>query len=248
MRTFDATFLNQVANIPSVRRSIGPGPDVLDFTGALANPRNYAFQNELGVFLLANTFGTTYEVHSFFSPRKREDAAIIEALMFQAELYMFSRTDCQEIVTRVPDGNRWAEQLAIKFAFRDIDRQQNWDQGVGAMMKRKTLEDWARGAPETHMAGRQFHDVLEAAKKASGSTLPSHADDPLHDSIVGAAMLMVKGGQPAKGITFYNYWAVLGGYRPVRLLSDYPPVVDVHDAIVGVENNKMEVYQCRVLS
>lgn len=248
MRTFDPTFLNQVANIPSVRRTIGPGPELLDFSAALANPRNYAFQNDLGVFLLANIFGSSYEVHTFFSPRRKEDAAIIEALMFQAELYMFARTDCLEIITRVPDGNRWADQLANRFAFRDIGHQLDWADGRGAMMKRKTLEDWARGAPETHMAGRQFHEVLEAAKKAKGSTLPNHPDDSTHDSIVGAAMLMCKGGQPAKGITFYNYWAVLAGYRPVRLLSDYPPVVDVHDAIIGIDGNNLEVQLCRVAS
>lgn len=245
MRTFDASIFNEVANIPSVRKVLGGGMDALDYTTALNNPRNCAFRNEEGGFICANIYGSTYEVHTFFSPRNGADQKEIEALMLRSELYMFARTDCQELVTRVPDGNRWADALANKFGFRDIGRQQNWMDGKGAMMKRKSLEDWARGAPETFRAGREFHETLERAKREAGSGLPTHVDDPLHDSVVGAAMLMAKGRQLIKGISFYNYWAVMAGYRPVVVLSEHPAVVDVHDAIIGIEDGKMEVLTCR---
>lgn len=243
MRTFDPSKFNEIANIPHVRRVLG-GAGTLDYSAALANPNNYAFQNDQGGFICANIYGSSYEVHTFFDGRLA-DAREVNALMFQSEIYMFTRTNCQELVTRVPDGNRWAESLCNQFGFRDIGRQRVWMDGKGAAMKRKTLEDWVRGAPETHLAGRQFHETLEKAKAAAGSSLPAHADDNLHDAIVGGAILMSKGGQLLKGISFFNYWAVLTGYRPVQILSDNPPVVDVNDAIIGFENGKVEVYHAR---
>lgn len=243
MRTFDPAQFNAIANLPEVRWRLG-GEGHLDLTNVILNPRNYAFQNDLGGFICMNTFGATYEVHTIFTP-KRNGIEEIKRLMFRAELFMFTKTNCVELITKVPDGNRGAERLANTFGFIDVGRQVNWDKGVGAALKRKTLEDWAKGAPETYLAGRSFHDTLAAAKREQNGTAPPHDDDSTHDMIVGAAFLMAKGGQVSKGISFYNYWANFAGYAPVSLISESPPVLDIRDAVVGIEDGKLEVYLCR---
>lgn len=243
MRTFDAKNLNRIANLPSVRPHLG-GENLIDLKPILANPRNYAFVNDLGGFVCINTFGATYEVHTIFDPQRRGTEEIV-ALMFQAERFMFSNTDCIEITSKVPEGNRGADRLANTFCFSDVGKQTNWDKGRSATLKRKTLEDWAKNSPETYVAGRNFHDTLEAAKRQAGSAIVPHAEDAMHDMLVGAAVLMVKGGQVRKGIGFYNYWATFAGYAQITLLSDLPPVVDIHDAVIGIEAGNLEVYLCR---
>lgn len=244
MRTFDATQFNMIANMADVRPRLGWGIEPIDLEAVVKNPRNYAFQNELGGFICINTFGQTYEVHTIFSPNRKGVEQVVD-LMFRAENFMFTKTDCAELTTKVPENNPGAERLANRFAFSNIGRQLNWAPSVNAALKRKTLEDWAKGAPETYVAGRNFHDALDAAKVRMGAKIVSHPDDNDHDAIVGAAMLMVKGGQIQKGIGFYNYWAVLSGYAPVSLISAVPPVVEMADAVIGLEDGKLEVYLCR---
>lgn len=244
MRTFDATLLNTIANRDDVRFRLGWGSEKLDLSPIVKNPRNYAFQNDLGGFVCINTFGQTYEVHTIFTPERKGVESVVD-LMFRAEFFMFTKTDCVELTSKVPEDNAGAERLANRFGFLNIGTQLNWDAGRSATLKRKTLEDWAKNAPESYIAGRNFHDTLEAAKLHTGATVPAHAEDNLHDAIVGASVLMVQGGQVRKGIGFYNYWASLSGYGQVNLVSETPPVIEMSDAVIGLEDGKLEVYLCR---
>ena len=94
--------------------------------------------------------------------------------------------------------------------------------------------------------GHAFHEMLEAAKREACTELPVHDDDPAHDRYVGACALMAKRGQAAKGVGMYNSWAAAAGYAQIQLLSAAPPVVDVVDGIVHLNQaGEMEVLQCR---
>ena len=93
--------------------------------------------------------------------------------------------------------------------------------------------------------GAWFHQQLQAAKEASGSCLPVHVDDPTHDHMVGATLLMLVHGNAPKGVRFYNAWARFAGYAPIALLRERPVIVDVQDAIIEASLRHMEILQCQ---
>jgi hypothetical protein len=95
--------------------------------------------------------------------------------------------------------------------------------------------------PDLEADGKQFHELLEAAKIQEGSPLPVHDDEPAHDRMVGAVSRMCHRGQARKGVILYNLWANAAGYVPITLLADNPPLVDVVDGVVGIEGGAMKV-------
>lgn len=242
MRTFNATLLNKIANMPDIRPKLG-GTGSIDLSAALLNPRNFAFTNEEGGFVAINTFGNRYECHTIFAPDRhfREVCALSEWALG----YMFTETACEEIITKIPDGNTGAEILSRKFHFQRVGVQPHWNGDQSAVVKSLPLDTWARLCYRAREAGQAFHSQLNSYKGGVKSGLPDHPKDDDHDSMVGAAMLMAKAGNVAKGVNFYNRWATAFGYAPVILLSEHPVVVDVHDAIIGYTDGQMEVLLCR---
>jgi hypothetical protein len=109
------------------------------------------------------------------------------------------------------------------------------------MVVRWDIMDWAMSTPELEDDGKQFHELLEAAKIQEGSPLPVHDDEPAHDRMVGAVSRMCHRGQARKGVILYNCWANAAGYVPIALLADNPPLVDVVDGVVGIEGGAMKV-------
>lgn len=238
MRTLDATFLNSVANMAGVREWLGGEGDI-DLTKTLLDTNNYAFVNEYGGFVGHRSFGGRYECHTMFSPN-RHGVRDIMALMRYAQQFMFVNTDCDEIVTRVNlkhKGQIWlAKQSGLQEQFVK----------EGVSYQSLPLDRWAAMCSTTREEGGRFHGLLEAAKKANGSSLAAHPDDPQHDSMVGAALLMAKAGNGAKAANVYNRWATFASYAPVILLSEQPPIVDFHDAVAGLNSqNEVEILLCR---
>lgn len=241
-RTMDAAFFNRIVNLPEVRPWIGPGDHPLDVSGTVLNPLNYALRNEHGGFILEALDGGVYHVHSQFASEGRRGsiAAMREALDF-----MFTRTDCMRITSHIPDNNLAAKGLGIKAGFREWFRRDMPHFGPSAVVK-IDVDDWIAGNRALEADGERFHRLLEEAKAAIGSSLPTHPDDPVHDRHVGAAVRMAERGHAGKGVAIYNAWAKLAGYQPVTLLQANPPVVDVLDAVVGLGTaGEMEVLQCR---
>lgn len=233
-RTLDGRYLTDVANHPEVRPHLmGQGP--LDLSELVGNPANIALQAEGGGWLLENKGGGTYEVHSMFLPQSR-GAGVRKALTAALE-YVFTHTDCERLVTRLPKGNARAAALGRMAGFRP------WFEMNGDQYARIELEDWAQSSHACRKAGEWFHDRLEAAKIAAGSPLEVHEDDASHDHAVGATVLMCKAANAIKGVRFYNQWAVVAGYAPVTLVSLNPMVIDVVDAVL--EGPDMEVLLCR---
>lgn len=234
-RTFDPKFLNSVINHPDVRPWL-EGEGELDISHQAYNPANFVLQTELGGFLLICHEPGRYEVHSQFLPGHATHPV---RAMQAAQEWMFTRTDCEAIVSKIPDGNKAAKGFALVGGLRPIFRRE------GAEYVELTLMDWAMRTPSLEAHGERFHDLLESAKIAGGSERPIHPHDPAHERAVGAALLMIERGQPAKGVGFYNRWARQAGYAEIALISASPPTVDAVDAVVGLGETGMEVLLCR---
>jgi hypothetical protein len=240
-RTFDPALLNTVINHPEVRPWMAPGDHALDVTPVVGNPANYALVTEGGGFLLHCLEPGLYEVHSQFLPEHRTHTR--EAMRAGFE-YMFTRTDCVQIVTQVPDNNRAAQCLAKAARFRPMFHRKEGLLGPTEYVG-LTVDQWAQDNPKLEAEGERFHGLLEEAKKANGSELPAHGHDAAHERAVGAAVRMIKAGNAAKGVNFYNRWARFAGYAPITLISAQPVVIDVVDAVVGLADNDMEILSCR---
>lgn len=244
-RTMDATFLNEVINDPGVRPFLG-GVGELDLGPLLANPDNVGLEvmGDGGWFLQAIMPGV-YELHTCFLPHARGRAYFAAAR--EALRWMFTMTDCLEIVTKCPDDNAGARMAAGVMGFRERFRREiAWppeDPSVGVSYRVFTLDDWIARDKECLAEGRRFHAALEEAKLAAGSDLPVHPDDDAHDRAVGATVLMARTGQLAKAIGSYNRWAVFAGYQSIAQVGHN--LVDVRDAVVEIFNGEMRVLSVR---
>jgi hypothetical protein len=239
-RTFDPVFLTEVVNHPEVRPWLaGEGP--LDISERVLDADNFVLVSEFGGFILVRHEPGIYEVHSQFLPGNGTHP--IKA-MRAAQEWMFTRTDCQAIVSKVPEANKAAKGFAITGGLRPIFRRAKSDLGPCEYVE-LALMDWAMRTKALEAHGERFHAFLEAAKATEGSQLPTHPHDPAHERAVGAAMLMIERGQPQKGVAFYNRWARLAGYAEIELLSEAPVVVDAVDAVVGIGDTGMEMLLCR---
>lgn len=238
-RTLHAANLNAVCNHPDVRPWLG-GEGKIDLTEAVSNPLNITLEIDGGGFLLINRGGGTYDVHSQFVPASRRHT--LGAMRFGIE-YMFTRTDCLQLVTQLPDSNAAALALGVKAGFREWFRREDTLLGPSAFGV-ITIDEWITRNAALEAHGQRFHDLLEQAKSAIGSTLPIHAHDPVHERYVGAALLMAERGNAAKGVAIYNRWAVTAGYAQIAVLTQAPLVIDVVDAVVGLDDG-LTVLHCR---
>jgi hypothetical protein len=239
-RSFDVTFFNRIANHPDVRPWIG-GKGVLDLTDAVMNIGNFALKAEGGGFILIQHEPGIYEAHSLFPPEGRRHS--IRAMRDGFD-YMFSRTDCERIVTQVPDDNAPAQALAKLAKFRPMFRREEAERGPTAYVS-LSLDDWAMETASLEKDGAWFHDGMEAAKKRFNSSLPGHPHDPAHERAVGAAVRMVKAGNIDKAIAYYHRWSRFAGYPPLIEMSRNPLVFDVGAGVVATMiDGNMEVLLC----
>lgn len=247
VRETNADRLNEVVNHPYVRPWVGGGSDALDLSDIVSNPNNLLLMAEGGGLLFVKTDIGIYEVHTQFVPEHRGEKAL--QAVKDALRFVFTRTDCIEVQTKVPDGNRAAlalvKAIGGEFLFY---RPEAWptDAGpVGVKHYTQTIHSWAGKSEASAVAGHCFHEALEAAKVAMGAANPLHPDDDAHDRYVGATTEMMLAGQIDKGLWFYNRWARLSGYAEVAQIAANPPVIDIQDAILAVRPNGMEVLLCR---
>lgn len=109
-RVFDASFLNTVANHPTVRPFIGGKAQVLDLSILVDDPENYALAFDHGGFVAVKKSAGVYDFHTLFLPCGR-GAAVLKAAR-EALAFMFGETDCRELVTTVPKDNKVAAIMA----------------------------------------------------------------------------------------------------------------------------------------
>lgn len=238
-RTLDASALNAIANDPAVRPSLA-GEGVLDLTGLAADPANLALVCDDGGFLLTPLAAGHYEVHSMFRPGS---GVAIEAMRAAMD-WVFTRTDCVAIWSKVPKSNTAAKGLARAGSLKPLFERDHERLGPTEIVEVPIMR-WAMANAALEQHGERFHALLETAKREAGSALPEHPHDPAHERAVGAALLMFERGQPHKGAAFYNLWAGVAGYQSIELLSVSPVTVDVRDGIIGMGAGGMEILSCR---
>jgi len=241
-RTMDPAFLNSVINHPDVRPWLH-GDGVLDISHQALNPGNYILQTEHGGFLLVCLDPGRYEVHSQFLPG--HGIHPVKA-MLAAQEWMFTRTDCEVIVSKVPHSNKAAKGFAVVGGLRPIFERT--DEKAGSIeYVELTLMGWAMRTKALEKHGERFHAFVEKASEGLG--WQDHPHDPAHERAVGAALLMIERGQAIKGAAFYNRWARLAGYPEVRLLSESPATIDMSVGetvcVLGIGSDGMEALLCR---
>lgn len=240
-RDFDASRVNPIINHPQVRPWMGGDPNsMLDMSGLVDDLRNILLMTDHGGLLFHCLEPGTYEVHTNFLPVLQGAQKL--AVCREALHWMFTRTDCVGVVTRVPQDNRAALGMvrAVHMA-HEFDREE-----TAFYSLRYWPWLWSDGSVAER--GKWFHDRLALEKARMNSVDPPHADDPAHDYVVGAAIDQVFAGQIHKAIGFYNHWARIAGYRPIGdedIKSVNPLVLDIGDAIVAFHRDDIEVIKCR---
>lgn len=237
-RTLDGAFFNEIANHPDVRPWIG-GAGEVDLRRVVANPENVAMRYLGGGLIFERLADGLYEAHSMFLPERRGRYAVV--CMRHALQYLFTATDCLEILTRVPDGNKAADGFARLAGGRELYRLEHDPKmgGAAVSVRSLTLDAWRAASPDCLAAGEEFHDILERAGEHDG-----HPEEPAHDRAVGSAVLMIRAGNYAKAVWSYNRWAVMAGYQPVELASHAPVIISMGKAFVAMLDGRIEVMKC----
>ncbi len=239
IRTFDSDRFNEIANHSDVRSHLG-GEGVLDFTELCGNVQNYCFltDNLDGGYLLQYIGDGTYIVHTIALKSAR--GTPMATLMAEGFKFMFTATDCMEIQTFVPDGNRAAERWTEFAKFKKTFRRENYfllnGNIVGVQFYNMTYADWVYNSEECKKSGEEFHKFIESKLEHD-----NHPEDEIHDKFVGAAILCCEANNSGKGILQYNKWAMLAGYQPSKIISLTPLVINIGSAVLQSYNNSMEV-------
>ena len=230
-RTFAPDLFNEVANHPDVSRWLFADGEI-DLTEIVENQANFALQADGGGFLVVKLQEAVYEVHSLFLPEARSGT---RQAMADGLAYVFCRTDCCRLLTKVPNANAAAAALASKGGFRPCFVRNDARLGETSYLA-LDIDDWIQTNDDLIVAGRWFHEALEEAKTASRSTRQTHPDDPAHDRAVGAAIEMFRAGQIGKALGSYNRWAGFANYLPLTLVSTAPITIDVGDAVIELRS------------
>lgn len=234
-RCDDFDHLNAIVNAPGVREHMrfeGDGAQDL----SVLEGRALFLAAEYGFMVFEPRAQGVYMFHTAFLPGHRgRYARDVSRAAFE---FMFLRTDALELHTYRPHENPSAKPPR-SYGFR------RWFSGPGEDFFRCHLFDWARNAPSLEQWGAWFHDRLEAAKAKQGAAVPTHAEDRANDRYAGLGLGMVKHGQPVKGVNAYNQWALTAGYHPVQIINSDPLVLDTGDAVVRVQNNRIDFLLCR---
>lgn len=245
-RTMDAAYLNRVANDPAVRPWLG-GSGALDMQPILDNPKNVGLQAEGGGFVVINVGDGLYEWHSMFLPDHRGPNVL--AAMEEGARYMFVETDCTEIITKCPVNNKGAQGAARAMGCAHVFTvEKGWNhQGdfIGMDCVSLTIERWAQRDKDAETWGVWFHDQLEKLTAEMGATIPVHYEEISHNKAAGAAVMMYRAGNGLKATRYYNRWAAHAGFPGVTLLGVNPVILDMHQVIVALRDNDLEILQVR---
>ena len=237
-----AQFSNSLADDPSIAPFLAAGAGHAAAMDRLfADPNNVGLFGQFGGVFFHKLCPGYYEAHTKVLPQGRGVWAV--QMMRSAMLWMATRTDALEVVTKCPHGNLRAMALA-----RVVGCEYEWTTRplfplngkiVPCDMYVMRLHLWVK---QEHAflarCGERFHQWLV------GQGVPAdHISDETHDAYVGAAMEMILGGQPVKGLWFYGKWAVVSGYQQAVMVSDDPLIIDIGTARLALEAGEWRI--CR---
>ncbi len=246
----DARKLNLIVNHPDIHPWVrGLETGELDVGPVIAHEGNVCLLAEHGGVLFHKLQPGLYEAHSQCLPEGR--GAWMVRCTAACLHWLFTHTDAVEVVTKCPEGN-----LAAKGLCRAMHLSHQFTNPVGWVMGGKpvpaeiyalTVQRWMQTAPGLVERGQWFHARLEAEFARHGAEDQVHPDDATHDRYVGAACEMIFGGQPGKGVVFYNRFALVGGYMPISMVSLEPLAFDIGNALVAVRGEELWVPSVRSL-
>jgi hypothetical protein len=253
-RATDARFVNEVVNHPTVHPWVrGAHNGVIDLHDLVLNPYNVTLTAEHGAILFQCHTPGLYEAHTQVLPAGRGKWALY--FVQAALMWMFTRTDAVEIVTRVPAGNRAAAALMnyicrLCGAEHDFRSPYGWTGSGGHQIAADVyslpIQRWMRAAGGLAERGSWFHQRLDEEWLKIGKRRDDpHPDDTVHDRYVGAGCELMLGGQVRKALVFYNRFAVMSGYAPIELVCESPLAIDTHDAILLVRDNDFWLMSAR---
>lgn len=243
-RSYDAREINAVLNEPRVRPWVADAKEgVLDISAKVANKGNVLLMGQWGGFVCLGYGAGIYEVHTQVLPEGR--GAWTSDFAAAGFHYMFTRTDCVEIITRVPQGHVAAKALTEHVGFRYEFTRHNEclfrGNVVDVSIYSRSLMDWVKDAPGLIERGQWLHDEMRAQAKALGVTEQPHDDDENHNRYAGAAVEMALGGQAMKGVNWYNRWALACRHSLIALVSKDPPTVKFDIGYLRLQGEKIEV-------
>lgn len=243
-RHFTATRINEIVNHPSIYSEIcGYHTSPLDLTHVTLNPNNICLVGEYGCVLFINHQSGIYEFHTSVLPEGRGDW-MIEGSKF-AFNWMFSKTDAFELLTKCPYGNVAAKAgaRAVGCSLRFTTRPLWPSKGelVPIDIYSIILQEWPKTSNHLVSIGNSFHNQLELEYTRLGKALTVHEDDETHDRYVGSVIEMIRGGQVAKAINFYNRWAIMSNYKKIYVISTNPLIIDIDESKIQIENDNFKV-------
>lgn len=239
IRTLSAEAFQKIAEHEMVAPWVGYlRPDIIQ------NPANICLLTDAGDggYVLVNHQPGLYEAHTLALSSARGKP--MHNLMREGFRFLFIETDCVEVTTMVPDGNRAASRWTQLAGFREVFRRNDaftYPSGecVGAIYYSLRYEDWVLMDDANLKLGREFHTYLESIRTHS------HPDDDTHDAFVGAAFAGCMAGNPFKAIGLFNRWAAQAGYMKAQVLSATPLLVDIGDAVIELRDGKLNALSIR---
>lgn len=249
----DLGLFNSLANDPSIYDKVkdDTSPEVGQFSlaSAMGNPENVFLRvnarDELaesptviaGGFCFVYRGYGIYEVHTMLLPKFRGKFAIIAGRLVME--WMFTRTNALTLTSFARADCPEAEVFATLSGFKK-DGVRPWRKSIGGAPMETTylsltIREWIRQSwPWFSPRGEHFH--LQLFAQLGG---PLHAEDSNHDGIVGMALSMLVGGQPAKAEIFYNEWAACAGYMPAKFLQvrDGVSAININEAVIEIDRD-----------
>ena len=146
-----------------------------------------------------------------------------------------------EIMTRVPKGNLGALALvrAIKGVY-EFTNPRGWvmdGDPVPAEIYSMQVQNWIRDADGLRERGEWFHVKLQQELARFGKAEATYPPDSARDRQIGAACEMIMGGQPHKGVIFYNKFATLNDLPLASLIGLNPISIDVGFGVLIMREN-----------
>ena len=242
-RATDAEFINFVANDPAVRPHLLGGTKAIDYSPLVKDHNNVVLQAEHGGMVFHKLMSGFFEVHSQRLP-SGSPAWTLE-MAHSALLYMFTKTDCVEIMTRVPVANEPARKLTLAMG-GVLEQTVGGEVGGEPIMwgiYRLTCQDWIRTSPLLEARGEWFHARLHGLYDEHDMAVEKHDSDPWHDRHVGMAVSMILGGQVDKGVGFYRRWCMMALAPPISVVSRDPLVIDINDCLLHVHDGTFDIVE-----
>lgn len=243
-RQKDATAINAFVNHPDIYPFVkGNLEGYIDLSKIIASGHP-VLCGEFGGVIMVRLQPGIYEVHTAIMPAARGSWG---NRMFRDALhFMFCTTDAVEIMTRVPQDNPSAAAATKFVGFKSEWTVENgWPGMKGGRVNvdvwSMKIQDWMRRESRLRQIGEWFHSTLNAIYASTGKPIVTHSQEAIHDQYVGAAVALTVGGRPDMAVYFYNRWASLSGFSPIKLMSTAPITIDIVESKIVFTNGKLEV-------